>query len=224
MNFTASRPFPSTLYNVSVVYETDLETQSVISVSVPTGNGSKKRRVPVGLRQWIDSRLENPLLKLDIATLCWGINRYWEASVARAQLWVQIDETYGNKAKKPSTAGFQAEVLTISDVGRLVPHLERSTMVIKPHTSSTTPRILLSNVLQMDEWTGEPQLDPDLNVSASESGGRSNKKVNDEAKKLFHAMLHANDLTLTLKVAGGAQIDAIFRSTKITLDALFARA
>ncbi|KAJ6140493.1 hypothetical protein N7470_010289 [Penicillium chermesinum] len=224
LTFTAPRPFPPTLYNVSVVYETNPETQCVTSVSVPTGSSSKKRRVPTGLRQWIDSRLENPLLKLDVATLCWGINRYWEACVARAHLWVQIDENFGSQPGKKPSIGSQAGVISLADVRRLIPHLERSTMIIKPNPPSTAPSILLSNILTMDDWTGEPRLDPDLGVSSSGANGGSGSKVNQEAKKLFHTMLHANDLTSTSKIAGEVNLVAISRTTKATLDALQTRA
>lgn len=205
------------LYNVSVVYETDPESQSVKSVSVPTGNGSKKRRVPTGLRRWIDSRLENPLLKLDVSTLCWGINRYWEASVARAQLWDQIDEAYGKNRRESQPSDFQAGVLTLEDVRRLVPHLERSTIAINSNPSSGSPHILLSNTLTLDDWTGEPQFNPEINVSAD-------KKVNQETKKLFHTMLQASNLTSTSKTGDDLLVDAIFRSTKASLDALLTRA
>ncbi|KAJ5681567.1 uncharacterized protein N7477_001507 [Penicillium maclennaniae] len=193
LSFTAPSPFPSSLFNVSVVYETHPETHSLTSLSVPTGNESKKRKVPECLRQWIDSRLANPLLKLDVATLCWGINRYWEASVSRAQLWAQIEHKHGTEISARGRKDLgepQDGVITASELRRLAPHLERSTMVIKSKSSDVGTHVLLSNTLVMDDWTGEPQLRPELSVSVSDGNGGSSKRINNEAKKLFHGLLH----------------------------------
>ncbi|KAF3386111.1 hypothetical protein F1880_000040 [Penicillium rolfsii] len=225
LTFTAPSPFPSSLYNVSVVYETNPETQTVTSVSVPTGSDSRKRRVPESLRQWIDSRLENPLLALDVATLCWGINRYWEASIARAQLWARIDNNHGKGHSKRAKEVFpesQDGVISVSELRRLVPHLERSTMVVKAGSSSTNgPRVLLSNALVMDEWTGEPQLQPELSVTTSTGGGGSSKKIDQETRKLFHALLREAETANTGgSLAGGVHADAILRATEGAIGAL----
>lgn len=219
LTFVAPSPFPSNLYNVSVVYETNPETQSVTSLSVPTGSDSKKRKVPETLRRWVDSRLANPLLKLDVATLCWGINRYWETSVSRAQLWAQVDHKHGAGASKTGRKpDSQAGSIPISELRRLIPHLERSTMVIK--SSNAAPRVLLSNVLTMDDWTGEPQLRAEISISTSSNSGGSSKKIDQEAKKLFHALLHEDGTTASPTVVGGVHADAILRATEGTLNSL----
>lgn len=229
LTFTAPSPFPSSLYNVSVVYETNPEKQTVTSVSVPTSSDSKKRRVPESLQQWIDSRLENPLLALDVATLCWGINRYWEASVARAQLWAQIDNNHGNGSSKRAKEAFpesQDGVISVAELRRLVPHLKRSTMVVKAGPSSNNGlRVLLSNALVMDEWTGEPQLQPELSVSTSTGGSGLSKKINQDTRKLFHALLHEAETSTTGgSVAGGVPADAILRATEGAISALLGNA
>ncbi|KAJ5300599.1 Ubiquitin-conjugating enzyme [Penicillium atrosanguineum] len=224
LSFTAPSPFPSSLFNVSVVYETHPETHSLTSLSVPTDNDSKQRKVPECLRQWIDSRLANPLLKLDVATLCWGINRYWEASVSRAQLWAQIEQKHGKETSargRKDLPGPQDGVITVSELWRLVPHLERSTMVIKTKFSGASTHVLLSNTLVMDDWTGEPQLRPELSVSIPGGNGGSSKKINSEAKKLFHGLLHQEGVGRTKGVAGTVHINTISRATNGALGALF---
>lgn len=222
LTFTPPPPFPNNLYNVSVVYETDPQTQTLTSLSVPTSGDSKKRKAPETLRRWIDSRLANPLVKFDVASLCWGINRYWETCVARAQIWAQIEHKHGGGAsarahKYPDTEP-SVGAISGSELRRLIPHLERSTMVIKP--SSTTPRVLLSNSLTMDEWSGEPQLRPEVNVSVT-GGGLSSKKIEHEARKLFYALLHEDGARATHKVVGGVHADAILRATEGMLSSLF---
>lgn len=223
LRFTPPSPFPRTLYNVSVVYETNAETQTITSVSVPTGNESKKRKVPETLRRWIDTRLENPLLNLDVATLCWGINRYWEASLARAQLWAQIDQKHRRGASTHSEEDvipdFQSGIITPSELRRLVPHLERNTMVITPG-SSAKPRVLLSNILMMDDWTGEPQLRPELTVSVSNASGDSSRKIDQEAKKLFYGLLSEHGAGTTPGLAGTVRADVILRATDGALGVL----
>lgn len=224
LSFTAPSPFPSSLFNVSVVYETHPETHSLTSLSVPTGNDSKKRKIPECLRQWIDSRLANPLLKLDVATLCWGINRYWEASVSRAQLWAQIEQKHSKETLargRKDQAEPQDGVITASELRRLVPHLERGTMVIKSKSSGGGTHVLLSNTLVMDDWTGEPQLRPELSVSVSGGNGGSSKKINNEAQKLFHGLLYQEGVGSTKGVAGTVHINTILRATNGTLGALF---
>lgn len=226
LEYTAPSPFPSSLFHVSVVYETNPEAHSLTSLSVSTGNDSKKRRVPEDLRQWIDSRLANPLLKLDVATLCWGINRYWEASVSRAQLWAQIEQKHGNGTSARGRKDFPESrdgAITLSELRRLVPHLERSTMVIKSKSKSSGGgiHVLLSNALVMEDWTGEPQLRPELSVSVSGGIGGSSRKIDNEAKKLFYGLLHQEGVASTKGVTGTVHINAILRATNGALGALF---
>lgn len=222
LTFTAPSPFPASLYNVSVVYETDPETQTVTSLSVPTGGDSKKRKMPEALRQWIDTRLVNPLLRLDVATLCWGINRYWEVSVARAQLWAQIEHKHGNGGSRGKAAFPQTQdgAITVSQLRRLIPHLDRGTMLVKPKSSNTGAQVLLSNVLTIDGWTGEPQLRSELSVSLSGGNSASSKKINHEAKKLFQALMREEGTSAAQGVAGTVHTDAIIRATEGVLGAL----
>ncbi|KGO68370.1 hypothetical protein PITC_065360 [Penicillium italicum] len=220
LTFSPPSPFPASLYNVTVVYETNPETQSLTSLSVPTGSNSKKRKVPEALRRWIDARLENPLLRLDVATLCWGVNRYWDSAIARARLWAHIDHNYGPRASqgsKDTALESTNGVITLSELPRLVPHLDRSTMVIKPKSSDSSPRVLLSNTLVLDEWTGEPQLRPEISVSIP----GVDKKIDQETKKLFHALLREDGVLATRGVEGGIHVDAVVRATEGALGALF---
>ncbi|KOS47102.1 hypothetical protein ACN38_g1908 [Penicillium nordicum] len=220
LTFSSPSPFPASLYNVTVVYETNPETQSLTSLSVPTGSDSKKRKVPETLRRWIDTRLENPLLRLDVATLCWGINRYWESAITRARLWAHIDYKYGPRAeqgRKDTAPESKNGVITLSELRRLVPHLDRSAMVIKPNSSDSSPRVLLSNTLVLDEWTGEPQLRPEISVSIP----GVDKKIDQETKKVFHALLREDGALVTRGLEGGIHVDAVVRATEGALGALF---
>ncbi|KAF7718597.1 Uncharacterized protein PECH_006326 [Penicillium ucsense] len=225
LTFTAPSPFPSSLYNVSVVYETNPETQNVTSVSVPTGNDSKKRKVPTALRQWIDARLENPLLALDVATLCWGINRYWEASVARARLWARIEADHKvQSGKLPIRPSVQSKdgMISATELRGLVPHLGRSNMVIKPAVANGNgPRVLLSNVLVMDEWTGEPQLESGISVTTPNTTVDINRRIGQETRKLFQALLREEKAaSIHERKIGGVHADAILRATEGALGAL----
>ncbi|KAJ5329138.1 hypothetical protein N7452_009528 [Penicillium brevicompactum] len=220
LTFSPPAPFPSNLYNVTVVYEANPQTQCLKSLSVPTGGDSKKRKVPEPLRRWIDSRLENSLLKLDVVTLCWGINRYWESTFARARLWAHIDQKYGSRATKDSETEPASEdgTVTMSELRRLVPHLDRSSMVLKNESSASSPRVMVSNTLVLDEWSGEPQLRPEISVSVP----GADKRIDHETKKLFHALLHG-DQGPRRGVEGGVHVDAILRATEGALGALFGR-
>ncbi|KAI2703557.1 hypothetical protein CBS147332_7543 [Penicillium roqueforti] len=220
LTFSPPSPFPASLYHVTVVYETNLETQSLISLSVPAGSDSKKRKVPEALRRWINTRLENPLLKLDVATLCWGINRYWESAITRARLWAHIDHEYGprvSQGRKDTASESKNGLIRLSELRRLVPHLDRSAMVISPKSPDSSLRVLLSNTLVLDEWTGEPQLRPEISVSIP----GVDKKIDQEAKKLFHALLREDGALVTRGIEGGIHVDAVVRATEGALGALF---
>ncbi|CAG8140012.1 unnamed protein product [Penicillium salamii] len=216
LTFSPPPPFPASIYNVTVVYEADPETQCLTSLSVPTAD-SKKRKIPEPLRRWIDSRLENPLLRLDVATLCWGINRYWEVTVARARLWAHIDHKYGPRASqgRDDTEPINENgAITISDLRRLIPHIDRSSMILKSKTSASGPRVMISNTLVLDEWSGEPQLRPEITVSVP----GADKKIDHETKKLFHALLHGDHGLFGSDVV---HVNSILRATEGALGALF---
>ncbi|KAJ5170534.1 uncharacterized protein N7500_003317 [Penicillium coprophilum] len=220
LTFSPPSPFPAGSYNVTIVYETNPETQSLVSLSVPTGSDSKKRKVPEALRRWIDARLDNPLLKLDVATLCWGINRYWESAITRARLWAHIDLKYNRRAsqgRNDTVSESKHGVITFSELRRLIPHLDRNSMVIKPKHSDSSPRVLLSNTLVLDEWTGEPQLRPEISVSIT----GADKKIDQETKKLFHALLREDGALGPRGVEGSIHVNAVVRATEGALGALF---
>jgi hypothetical protein len=84
--------------------------------------------------------------------------------------------------------------------------------------------VLLSNALVMDEWTGEPQLQPELSVSMP-GGSASSKKIDQETRKLFHTLLREEETSNTDRtVAGGVHADAILRATEGAIGALLGRA
>lgn len=224
LTFSAPPPFPASIFNVTVVYETNPETQSMISLSASSSNASKKRKMPEALRLWIDSRLANPLLRLDVATLCWGINRHWEVSVARARLWARIEHNHVSPGRRDVLPQMHDGTISISELRHLTPHLERSMMVVGPKTSKAGPQVLLSNVLTIDEWTGEPQLRSEISVSVPYADGVSSQKVDHEAKKLFHALLRGEGPAAVHGLAGVVHTDAIFRATEGVLGALFGNA
>lgn len=224
LTFSAPPPFPASIFNVSVVYETNPETQSITSLSVSTGNDSKKRKVPEALRRWIDSRLANPLLRLDVATICWGINRHWEVSVARARIWARIEHRHFPRRNESDVLPqMQEGTISISELRQLIPHLERSTMVVGPKPSKPGTQVLLSNAVAIDEWTGEPQLRSDVSVSVSGADNVSSKKVDHEAKKLFHTLLRGESASVH-GFARAVHTDVILRATDGVLGALFGSA
>ncbi|KAI9373964.1 hypothetical protein BJX61DRAFT_532730 [Aspergillus egyptiacus] len=216
---SAPRPFPPNLYRVDVTYETNLETQSVLSLSAHTGPNT-----PDYIQHWTKARLANPLSKLDVSGLCWGINRYWEALVSRALIWAHIQDQHAALIPNNGTTNTvqikvdldDAETLTVSDVRRIIPHFERASMHFeskeKPH------KVILSCELNVDEWTGEPELTPCICVSGSQ--GSSNEKVEQESKKLFQAIMSEQTSHQSGNV-GASDSQAIIKATKCVLDALF---
>ncbi|PYI12083.1 hypothetical protein BO78DRAFT_357597 [Aspergillus sclerotiicarbonarius CBS 121057] len=230
LKFSAPPPFPSIRYKASVTCDVNPETQTLVSILVPSQADDAESRIPEDLRRWIDTRLSNPLLRLDVTGLCWGINKYWEAMVSRAELWSHIEEQHveliaghakwssGARTKKagdrsPRFEG-SAEFLRTS-----LPHIERTTMLFESKRGSL--QVLLSCELVMDEWTSEPQLAAGINVSIlTESDGASRHKVDQESRRLFQSMLNENENNQT-ESNSGVHADAILRATDCVLGALF---
>ncbi|RAL13643.1 uncharacterized protein BO97DRAFT_388216 [Aspergillus homomorphus CBS 101889] len=227
LTFTAPRPFPSNRYNVAIAYDANPETQTLFSIWVPTEFKNGKTIMSASLQQWIDIRLANPLLKLDITGLCWGINRHWEAAISRAQLWSQMEEQHANLIpghKRSDVASpSSSDDRSIAELRRILPHLERTSMLFGSKTSHLS--MLLSCELRIDEWSSEPQLVPGISVSStSASDSTSRRKLEQECKKLFHAMLSENQDSQSEGLGGessGIQIGSVLRATRGVVTVLF---
>lgn len=236
LTFTAPHPFRPSLYSISVEYESDPETQSLTAVSVPDSKEDRNSNIPQVLRRWIDTRLANPLLKLDVSSLCWGINRYWEAAVLRAQIWTKLEKQHSNlvagggipaappnRKRKASTPENDSGTLTRSELGHMISHLERSTMLFELNgrdkdkaKGKAAAKVLLSCTLALDEWTSEPHLTPEISVWAAPP----NRRVEDESKRLFQALLGENAGQLG-SGDGNDHGHAILRATEGVLRSLF---
>ena len=79
-------------------------------------------------------------------------------------------------------------------------------------------QVLLSCSLIIDEWASEPQLLPEISISTSpKNRGGSSRKVEQEAKKLFYALLKGNQSD----GVGDFDADAVVRATEGVLGVLF---
>ncbi|KAE8365693.1 hypothetical protein BDV27DRAFT_144259 [Aspergillus caelatus] len=227
LELSAPCPFPSRQLQLSIHYETDPETQSVLSISVPVDIENK---VPIYLRQWIESRLANPLLKLDLSGLCWGINRYWEALISRAQLWSRLEGQYQGLIRSRGTTrdtdkldDFQnPEMRSLSNMSlrKILPHLERTSMLFESEGGESL-RAYFSCELTIDEWACEPRLVPGFSVSAPPMmNGRSGSKVEQDVKRLFHTILSEKQ---SGRIGADVDIntDAIVHAAEHILGALF---
>ncbi|EHA27548.1 hypothetical protein ASPNIDRAFT_41483 [Aspergillus niger ATCC 1015] len=226
LQFSAPSPFPSNRYKAFVTCDVNPETQSLVSISSASQMTEEDARTPEDLRRWIDARLANPLLKLDVTGLCWGINRYWEAMVSRAELWLHMEEQHaelisGNAKQnhETKTKSASSQPLGLSELRQILPHLERTSMLFESKNGSL--KVLVSCQLTLDEWTSEPQLAPGLSVSLlSESDSGSRRKVDQESKRLFQSILNPNENNQAGSSGSGVPASAILRATDCVLRAL----
>ncbi|RAK84288.1 hypothetical protein BO79DRAFT_181374 [Aspergillus costaricaensis CBS 115574] len=226
LQFSAPPPFPSNRYKVSVTCDVNPETQSLASISFASQANGEDTRTPEDLRRWIDTRLANPLLKLDVTGLCWGINRYWEAMVSRAELWLHMEEQHAKlisgHAKRDhvtKSKSASSQPLGMSELRQILPHLERTSMLFESKSGSL--KVLVSCQLTLDEWTSEPQLAPGLSVSLlSESDSGSRRKVDQESKRLFQSILNPNENNQAGSSGSGVSASTILRATDCVLRAL----
>ncbi|KAL3487755.1 hypothetical protein BJX62DRAFT_187491 [Aspergillus germanicus] len=216
-------PFPSFLYRISVSYETNPETQCLVSLSADIDGNT-----PDYVGQWTKMRLANPLLKLDVSGLCWGINRYWEALVSRAQIWAQIEDKHSDllpSRSRPKT--FQngkkpiledTDATTQSDLRRILPHIERTSLLFE----SSEKSLLVSCELTLDEWTGEPELTPSICISTTGLDNEPTEKIAQDSKKLFQTIVAEQSTKGSQSgAAGGSDVQAILRATDCVLGVLF---
>lgn len=222
LTLTPGPPFPPKLYNATVIYEANPETQTLLSISIPDSHGHSN--LPTSLRRWIDTRLSNPLLNLDISGLCWGVNRYWEAALSRAQIWSRIESRHTHLLSRGHHDNHSSK--DNADIRHLIPHLDRTTMTFsnqKKGTSTTPFGVLISCSLTLDEWTSEPRLLPEVSISAvPQNRQSSSKKMEQETKNLFYTLLKGDkeeagsgDLT------SDVDVDAVVRAVDGVLGVLF---
>ncbi|OJJ46360.1 hypothetical protein ASPZODRAFT_16131 [Penicilliopsis zonata CBS 506.65] len=211
-------PFPSNLFNVSVVYRTQPETLSLVNKSLSILLSDEASRIPEDLQSWVNTRLANPLLQLDVSGLCWGINRYWEASISRARMWAEIERKHSKfvegrtnpNGTRRGSAESDETALTPHNLRLLLPHIERSSVLFS--SSDKSRKMLLTCSLILDEWTGEPQLASEISVHGPASTGK--RKIEQEAKKLFRALLSEGERV-------NNEMDTIVRATGAVLNLLF---
>lgn len=233
LTFSVPAPFPPELYSITLVYETDFYNQALVSVSAPEAGN---RSMPQYLRRWINSRLENTLLKSDVSGLCWGINRYWEAAVSRAYVWSQLEDRHaaflGGKSGMDVSTMREApngsrdmplqsvmENLTVTNLRRILPHLQRTSMLFESEERAI--KVMLSCDVTIDEWACEPQLTPGLTVSGTSiTGGSGWARTEQESKNLFNAVIHENTSS-PADSAGDVDAIAIIQATNHVLGALF---
>ncbi|KAJ9299287.1 hypothetical protein DTO271G3_2909 [Paecilomyces variotii] len=217
LTLSAPHPYPQHIYRIPITLRTNPDTQSVTSISV----SNKSAHLPPQINRWIQTRLSSPLLKLDISGLCWGLNRYWEATISRAQLWARLQTRY-----PALIAGGGIGINRFSDPAKssetdprlLAPHLERTTMLFSSGRPNE-PRLLLSCTLTLDEWTAEPQLHPEITLS-TESGSA---KVERDAKRLFRSLLGGATTTKQNELGAGVRVngDSILRAAEGVMSLLF---
>ncbi|KAL1953510.1 hypothetical protein VTO42DRAFT_2644 [Malbranchea cinnamomea] len=195
---TLSSPcdFPPQTYQIQVIVHTDPESHSVISISVADSpsNSFETRipSIPAPLRTWISSRLSNPLLNRDVPGLCWGICRYWEAAMSRANAWAQLDNLLSRLCQE--TLPPQAIMLSRLEEAtprRLVPHFDRSSFLFSLQGRSNRPKLLITCSLTLDVWTGEPKMHPGICVIGT---GVDNSDLEPEVRQVFwNVIKHPSD-------------------------------
>ncbi|KAK2782509.1 hypothetical protein FQN53_009748 [Emmonsiellopsis sp. PD_33] len=206
LRFTPPPPFPSHLFQIPISFQTDPEKQAVLSISIPPQTPFKPatdkeqtHNVPPPLHTWLANRLSNPLLNRDISSLCWGISRYWEADIARAKLWVRLEEL----RLRITSQHQQPQKTDQSKDGKytprtLLPHLGRTSLLFSISTNTNTNpnpatsesvELLITCPLVLDLWTSEPHFAPDVSVHVSDGVRGPAKKVEREAKRVFGGFL-----------------------------------
>ncbi|EED18347.1 conserved hypothetical protein [Talaromyces stipitatus ATCC 10500] len=234
ITLSAPPPFPSNNFTIPLEFTTDLQSQRITSISLSKRASAK---IPPSLQIWIESRISDPILGLDISGLCVGITRFWEASVSRARIWSRLRQSQesilSKTGKRKKLSDIDSEPLTgplkKSDSRFILPHLQRSSMLFSsplPHTSATSqtrhPKLILSCPLSLDRWTSEAQLKPDISVYISDLGESTRSKIEVELKRLFHSVLREEGSSKALTIGNEErEAQAIVKAVEGVIGVLF---
>ncbi|EGE84916.1 hypothetical protein BDDG_07861 [Blastomyces dermatitidis ATCC 18188] len=146
LTLSAPAPFPTHLFQIPISLQTNPESQSVVSISIPAQpqphhpDKPVDHNIPPTLSSWLQTRLSNPLLQRDISGLCWGISRYWEADISRAKIWAELEElrdrvittTLSSAQKVPSVPNRDDDNDKENDKKTYTPH------ILLPHLGRTS--------------------------------------------------------------------------------------
>uniref|UniRef100_A0A093UW78 Uncharacterized protein n=1 Tax=Talaromyces marneffei PM1 TaxID=1077442 RepID=A0A093UW78_TALMA len=213
ITLSAPPPFPSSQFRIPLQFTTDLQSQRITSISL-SKRATQEAQIPPALEAWIESRISSPIVGLDISGLCFGVSRFWEASLCRARIWTRLRQTQevllskksAKKSKKLSEIDSESLTgpLRKSDSRFIIPHLLRSSMQFSsppsPLGSKRESKLILSCPLSLDRWTSEAQLKPDISIHISDQGEAQRTKAEMELKRLFHSVLKEEPFTtLTTK-------------------------
>ncbi|CRG92761.1 Structural maintenance of chromosomes protein 1A [Talaromyces islandicus] len=240
---SAQAPFPQYLYSIPLTFTTELQSERILSISLmnKTTTSSTQSKIPPGLQAWIKSRLASPLLKLDISGLCAGICQFWETSICRARMWAALREksemlAQGKKLDERSSITqislLSEQPITKSTLRSLIPHLQRSSMPFVAYGANNnnnnkrkqdSPKILLSCPLDLDHWTGEARLKPEISIFAPDLVQSKRNKAERDMKQLFHNLLRtgASSDSENDGSGSGRQMEAIVKATEAVIGIFF---
>ncbi|KAK5078065.1 hypothetical protein LTR51_000251 [Lithohypha guttulata] len=167
ITLTAPAPWPASILDVNL--QSTMDTSCNVMEIVLTRNNE----IPHVLRKWIETRLEDPVLKCDLATIATGIGHYFREDVKRAKVF-QILQNIQDPS--PNTDGtithLDSVVSNINEAMALLPYLNTSfhsfTIGPKPQqeprtrrSSSNTQQIMLKYSIALD-WIGQPAIETDI--------------------------------------------------------------
>lgn len=178
LELTAPDPFPRHVFGATLAVQVDVENKQIKKVKVLKLRGTQQK-----LKSWAESRLHNPLHQFDVGGLIWGLGRWWEECVRRAQGWRALDRRFRGRRNTGQDVNSQDKVLTPEDVRALLPFIEQATMrfdLPEPKThktraaaaavakgeetdEKTKPQLLLEWGLELD-WVGETDEKVDISI------------------------------------------------------------
>jgi hypothetical protein len=236
ITLSAPPPFASNQFKIPLQFTTDLQSQRITSISLSKRALAQEAKIPLALQAWIESRISNPIVGLDISGLCFGINRFWEASLSRARIWSRLQKsqeallaTKKSAKKSKKVSEIDPEPLTgplrKSDSRFIIPHLQRSSMLFSsppsPPGTKRESKLILSCPLSLDRWTSEAQLNPDISIHVSDLGEAQRSKVEVELKRLFHSVLREEGSGGKIGMNEEREAQAIVKAVEGVMGVLF---
>lgn len=158
--------------------------------------------------------------------------------MSRARMWSRLRMTQeallskkgsAKKSKKLSEIEFKPLTgpLKKSDSRFIIPHLQRSSMLFSSPANTTLgssskreSKLILGCPLNLDPWTCEAQLKPDISIHISDLNEVQRRKVEVELKRLFHSVLREERSGKT-EMAEGREAQAVVKAVEGVMGVLF---
>jgi hypothetical protein len=195
---TLSAPSPFKRHHFSATFQlkTDAESQKAISLSINDFLPSHGHK---DLCNWIDRRLSSQIFSKDLGGLGWGMSRFWDALISRAQVWKTIELALPQFVLGSSRAPNNEPDDSYLFPTKIAPYLARSSLLLRATEIDRLAKraLLITYRLCLSEWTAK--VESEIGICAAGVG----RKVEEQVQKAFAGLVRKKGVVEAVKGIAG---------------------